>query len=54
MHQKVHQEKSVICHQCDKAFTLQLHLKNQLSQHVRPNLQMYNSTEAVLKVTDEA
>jgi len=31
MHQQVHQEKSVICHQCDKAFTLQLHLKNQLN-----------------------
>jgi len=53
-HQKVHQEKSVVCRQCDKTVTLQQQLKVHLSQHARPNLQLYNSSEALLKATDEA
>jgi len=42
-HQKVDWGKLVICHQCDKTFTLQQHLKVHLSQHACLNLQLYNS-----------
>ena len=53
-HKKVHDEKAEQCPECDKTFTLKQHLKRHLSQHTRPNLQLYNSTEAKLAATPEA